>query len=149
MRKNNFLFVALVLFSCLAQAGVYKHIDERGNVTYSNIPSSNSTKIDLPPIVVVPPSDSGDIDDRIIKRRENARIEEQREQMQSKISEEENRLNEVKSEYKDGIPDRLGSERNYQRYLNRVERLREEISVREKNLNMLRNELEKLPGKSN
>jgi hypothetical protein len=149
MKRNNFLFIALILFSCLAQAGVYKHIDERGNVTYSNIPSSNSKKIDLPPIVVVPSTDSGDIDDRIIKRRENARIEEQREQMQSKISEEENRLNEVKSEYKDGIPDRLGSERNYQRYLNRVERLREEISVREKNLNMLRNELEKLPGKSN
>ena len=149
MKRNNFLFIALILFSCLAQAGVYKHIDERGNVTYSNIPSSNSKKIDLPPIVVIPSTDSGDIDDRIIKRRENARIEEQREQMQSKISEEENRLNEVKSEYKDGIPDRLGSERNYQRYLNRVERLREEISVREKNLNMLRNELEKLPGKSN
>ncbi|AEJ02139.1 hypothetical protein Nit79A3_2367 [Nitrosomonas sp. Is79A3] len=149
MKRNNFLFIALILFSCLAQAGVYKHIDERGNVTYSNIPSSNSKKIDLPPIVVVPSTDSGDIDDRIIKRRENARIEEQREQMQSKISEEENRLNEVKSEYKEGIPDRLGSERNYQRYLNRVERLREEISVREKNLNMLRNELEKLPGKSN
>lgn len=149
MKRNNFLFIALVLFACLAQAGVYKHIDERGNVTYSNIPSNNSKKIDLPPIVVVPSIDSGDIDDRIMKRRENARIDEQREQMQSKISEEENRLSEVKNEYKDGVPDRLGSERNYQRYLNRVERLREEINVREKNLNMLRNELEKLPGKSN
>lgn len=149
MKRNNFLFIALVLFSCLAQAGVYKHIDERGNVTYSNIPSNNSKKIDLPPIVVVPSIDSGDIDDRIMKRRENTRIDEQREQMQSKISEEENRLNEVRNEYKDGVPDRLGSERNYQRYLNRVERLREEINAREKNLNMLKNELEKLPGKSN
>jgi len=59
MRKNNFLFITLVLFSCLTQAGVYKHIDERGNVTYSNIPSSNSKKIDLPPIVVVPPATPG------------------------------------------------------------------------------------------
>lgn len=148
MKRNNFLFLALILFSCLTQAGVYKHTDERGNVTYSNIPSSNSKKIDLPPIVVVPSTDAGDIDDRIMKRRENAKIEEQREQIQSKISEEENRLNEVKNEYKDGIPDRLGSERNYQRYLNRVERLREEINVREKNLNMLRSEFDKLPGKS-
>lgn len=148
MEKNNLLFITLVLFSCLAQAGVYKHIDERGNVTYSNIPSSNSKKIDLPPIVVVPPNNSGDIDDRIIKRRENARIEEQREQIQSKITEEEKQLNEVKNEYKDGVPDRLGSERNYQRYLNRVERLREEINVREKKLTILRNELEELPGKS-
>jgi len=148
MKRNNFLFLALILFSCLTQAGVYKHTDERGNVTYSNIPSSNSKKIDLPPIVVVPSTAAGDIDDRIMKRRENAKIEEQREQIQGKISEEESRLNEVKSEYKDGIPDRLGSERNYQRYLNRVERLREEINVREKNLNMLRSEFEKLPGKS-
>ncbi len=148
MRKNNLLFITLVLFSCLAQAGVYKNIDERGNVTYSNIPTSNSKKIDLPPIVVVPPSNSGDIDDRIIKRRENARIEEQREQIQSKITEEEKQLNEVKIEYKDGVPDRLGSERNYQRYLNRVERLREDINLREKKLTILRNELEELPGKS-
>ena len=72
------------------------------------------------------------------------KTEEQREQIQSKITEEEKRLNEVRSEYKDGNPDRLGSERNYQRFLNRVERLREEIDVREKNLNGLRKELQEL-----
>ena len=148
MIRNYFFFIALASFSCLTQAGVYKHIDEHGNVTYSNVPSNNAKRIDLPPIVVVPSVNSEEIEDRIAKRRESNKIEEQREQLQSKISEQEKRLNEVKDEYKEGVPDRLGSERNYQRYLNRVERLRGEINVREKNLNVLRHELQNLPSKS-
>ena len=148
MKRNTGLFAALFSLSCTIQAGVYKHVDEHGNVTYSNVPSSNAKKIALPPLVVVPSVDSGNVEERIAKRREAMKIGEQREQIQSKITEEEKRLNEVKSEYKDGNPDRLGSERNYQRYLNRVERLREEIDTREKNLNSLRKELQELSSSS-
>lgn len=149
MNRNFLVVILLTLGTGLSQAGVYKHVDEKGNVTYSNVPSSNAKKIDLPPIVVVPsPSvNSGEIEERIAKRRESMKLDEQREQLQNKISEEEKRLHEVKNEYKDGVPDRLGSERNYQRYLNRVERLREEINVRERNLSILRNELQNLPNK--
>ncbi|MBY0500150.1 protein of unknown function [Nitrosomonas ureae] len=148
MPRNYFLFITLALFSSLSSyAGVYKHIDENGNVTYSNIPSNDSRRIDLPPIIVVPPVDTGEVEDRIAKRRESMKLREQREQLQNKIAEEEAQLNEVKSEYKDGMPDRLGSERNYQRYLNRVDRLREEISAREKNLELMKNDLGKMPDK--
>ena len=149
MKRNTGLFAVLLFLSCSTQAGVYKHVDEHGNVTYSNLPSSNAKKLALPPLVVVPSVDSGDVEERIAKRREAMKIGEQREQIQSKITEEEKRLNEVKSEYKDGNPDRLGSERNYQRYLNRVERMREEIDAREKNLNGLRKELQELSGGAN
>jgi hypothetical protein len=148
MKRNHLFFIVLVSFSYPTQAGVYKHVDEQGNVTYSNVPSNNAKKINLPPIVVVPSVNSDGIEDRIAKRRESIKLEEQREQLLGKITEEEKRLHEVKDEYKDGVPDRLGSERNYQRYLNRVERLREEISVRERNLNVLRNELQTLPDKN-
>jgi len=144
MKRNNSLLIVLAFFSCSIQAGVYKHVDERGNVTYSNVPSSNAKKIDLPPIVVVPSVDSGDVEERIAKRREAMKLEEQREKIQSKITEEEKRLGELKSEYKDGAPDRLGSERNYQRYINRVERMREEIDVREKNLETLKKGLQEV-----
>src|SRR5687768_18565874 len=106
MKRNYFFFIALASFSCLTQAGVYKHIDEHGNVTYSNVPSNNAKRIDLPPIVVVPSINPEEIEDRIVKRRESIKIEEQREQLQSKISEQEKRLNEVKDEYKEGVPDR-------------------------------------------
>lgn len=144
MKRNNSLLIVLAFFSCSIQAGVYKHVDERGNVTYSNVPSSNAKKIDLPPIVVVPSVDSGDVEERIAKRREAMKLEEQREKIQSKITEEEKRLGELKSEYKEGAPDRLGSERNYQRYINRVERMRGEIDAREKNLETLKKGLQEV-----
>ena len=75
------------------------------------------------------------------------KFEEQRSQLATKITEEEKRLNEVREEYKDGVPDRLGSERNYQRYIDRVERLRQEIQEREKNLGALRAEMQTLTEK--
>ena len=149
MIKNIFFFIIFISFSYQLHAGIYKQVDANGNVTYSNVPSSNGKKVDLPSIVVVPSVNSEEIDDRIVKRRESAKIDEHREELQKKISEEEEGLNEVKNEYKGGEPDRLGSERNYQRYLNRVEQLREEINVRERNLNLLRDELRKIPQKSN
>ena len=148
MKRKLLFLIALAFFSCPTQAGIYKHIDDQGNVTYSNIPSHNAKQLNLPPIVVVPPVDSGEIEDRITKRRESMKLEEQKEKLQSKISEEEKRLNEVKNEYKDGNPDRLGSERNYQRYLDRVERLRTEIDRRESHLNILKKELDDLPKKN-
>ncbi len=147
MTSKYFLFFALFAYSLSTHGGVYKHVDAQGNVTYSNVPSSDAKRIDLPSLIVVPSTESGDIDDRMIKRRESIKLEEQREKLQDKIAEEEKRLNEVKEEYKDGMPDRLGSERNYQRYLDRVERLKEEIKVREKSVNNLREELNQLPGK--
>ncbi len=145
--KNSLLLVVLIFFSVQLQAEVYKQIDTNGNITYTNVPSGNGKKLDLPAIVVVPSTKSEEIDDRIIKRRESFKIDDLREELYRKISDEENRLNEVKNEYKNGEPDRLGSERNYQRYLNRVERLREEINVRERNLNLLREEARKIPSK--
>lgn len=145
MKANRFLFLFLLCFPTISHAEIYKHVDAQGKVTYSNIPSDHSKRIDLPPIVVVPAVDSHDIEERLAKRRETTKINEQREEIENKISEEEKRLSEIKSEYKDGEPDRLGSERNYQRYLNRVERLKEEISAREKNLDILRNELRNIP----
>ena len=148
MLRNYFLFIALILYFSLSHAGVYKHTDENGNVTYSNIPSNDSKRVDLPPIIVVPPVDTGEVEDRISKRRESMKLKEHREQLQNKIAAEEAQLNEAKSKYKDGMPDRLGSERNYQRYLNRVDRLREEISAREKNLELMKSDLDTIPVKT-
>ena len=152
MLKNKLplfcLSIGFILLINTAQAGIYKHVDQNGKVTYSNIPSTNAQRLDLPPIVVMPPStNSSGIDERIMQRRESMKFEEQRSQLQSKITEEEKRLNEVKDEYKDGVPDRLGSERNYQRYLDRVEHLRQEIQAREKNLSALRSEMQRLTEK--
>mgnify|MGYP003489090312 CR=1 FL=1 len=88
MIKNIFFFIIFISFSYQLHAGIYKQVDANGNVTYSNVPSSNGKKVDLPAIVVVPSVNSEEIDDRIVKRRESAKIDEHREELQKKISEE-------------------------------------------------------------
>ena len=75
---------------------------------------------------------------------ENA-IREQRKEIERRIAEETTQLEMTRAEYKDGKPDRQGSERNYQRYLDRVERLKNEINAREMSLQALQRELEQMP----
>ncbi|SFQ02878.1 protein of unknown function [Nitrosomonas cryotolerans] len=142
MRINSIVFITLATLSCSALSEIYKQVDEQGNITYSNIRSENAKEINLPPIVVVPAIDSGDVDSRIKRRTELSRSEEQRKAIEDKISNESSRLEEIKREYNNGMPDRLGSERNYQRYLDRVTRLKEEISMREENLKKFDEELQ-------
>lgn len=144
---KTILIAFLLLLSTLhvARSEVYKQIDESGNITYSNIRSNKGEQLDLPHITVVPGIDSTAVESKIKKRMSTIKIKEQREALENKINEEKDRLEELKSEYKGGTPDRLGSERNYQRYLNRVERLKNEIEVREKNLEALMIELQHLP----
>ena len=138
MKTGHVLLLAILSgYASQALSGVYKQIDEHGNVTYSNVQSNNAEKVDLPPIVVVPSVDADGVDDRIITEQRNA--------LEQKIAEETELLASIKAEYNDGNPDRLGSERNYQRYLNRVERLKKEISLREANLQALQRQLKELP----
>lgn len=146
MKMIYFLFIIILSgHTTHTFSGVYKHIDEHGNVTYSNIQSNDSEKIDLSPLIIVPSVDTEGIDDRIKTRRENNIIKEQRKEIEQRIANESTQLEMIKTEYKGGNPDRLGSERNYQRYLDRVERLKNEISAREMKLQALQRELEKLP----
>lgn len=142
---NFLLIVILSVYANLALSGVYKHIDEQGNVTYSNVRSTAAEEVDLLPLVVVPSVDAEGIDDRIRQRRENSIIREQRKEIERRIAEETTQLEMTRAEYKDGKPDRLGSERNYQRYLDRVERLKNEINAREMSLQALQRELEQMP----
>lgn len=54
---------------------------------------------------------------------------------------EESKLAEIRKEYNNGEPDRLGSERNYQRYLDRVQRLKDDIARSETNIATIKKEL--------
>lgn len=68
--------------------------------------------------------------------------------VEEKIAEEVKLLEEMKKEYNNGEPDRLGSERNYQRYLDRVQRLKDEIAFHEENIRVLRLEFQGLGNSS-
>ncbi|WP_334120441.1 DUF4124 domain-containing protein [Limnobacter sp.] len=64
--------------------------------------------------------------------------------LQEELRIEEGKLKSLKDEYKNGQPDRLGSERNYQKYLDRVARLEQEIMVTNDSIEILKSELIRL-----
>lgn len=55
MTHHTPILALLLLLNCapLAAQTIYKHIDERGKVTYSNEPIKGGKKVDLPPISTV------------------------------------------------------------------------------------------------
>jgi len=72
---------------------------------------------------------------------EGERDSERRRILEDELRKEETRLAELKAVYKDGEPDRLGDERNYQKYLDRVQRLKDDIGRSEGNIASIRREL--------
>lgn len=54
--KNIALFLALTVFSfsCMAQSGVYKRVDQDGHIIYSDVQVRGAKEIDLPEITVLP-----------------------------------------------------------------------------------------------
>ena len=149
MKINGIFYLILLVTSNFVQAGVFKHVDKDGNITYSNMRSNNAKAVDLPSITVVPAIQTEAVNSIIERRKEASSNKKQRSDIESQIADEENHLSALKDEYKGGTPDRLGSERNYQRYLDRVERLKGEIAVRESNLSNLQRIRQDLPSPNN
>lgn len=78
---------------------------------------------------------------RVDPATQRTRDGERRRILEDELRKEEAKLAELRKEYNDGEPERLGGERNYQRYLDRVERLKEDIGRSEANLATIRREL--------
>jgi ubiquinone biosynthesis protein UbiJ len=60
------------------------------------------------------------------------------------IRTEENKLADLKKEYQNGEPERLGSERNYAKYQERVATMKDDIARTEKNIEALKREIGQL-----
>ena len=65
--------------------------------------------------------------------------------LEVELKREEERLAELKREYNNGEPERLGNERNYQKYLDRVAELKSGIARKESDIAAIRREMGKLP----
>ncbi|WP_326536143.1 hypothetical protein [Pseudorhodoferax sp.] len=85
-------------------------------------------------------SENGRIDPGVQKQRDNDR----RSVLETELRQAESRLAELRREYADGNPERLGSERNYARYQERVSELKAALSRQEADVAALKRELAKL-----
>ena len=76
---------------------------------------------------------------------QRARDSDSRRILEGELRREEERLAELKREYNNGEPERLGNERNYQKYLDRVADLKSGIARKESDIAAIKRELAKLP----
>jgi hypothetical protein len=76
---------------------------------------------------------------------QRARDSDSRRILQAELDKAQQKLAGQTQEYKNGQPDRLGNERNYQKYLDRVAEMKAEISRTENDISGLKREIGRLP----
>lgn len=64
--------------------------------------------------------------------------------LQEELRLEESKIKALEAEYKEGQPDRLGNEKNYQKYLDRTEMLKNEITMARENIDVLKKEIARM-----
>lgn len=130
---------------------VYLCVGPGGQKTYTNTATSRSCKrLDLHPVVSVPapkrsspraasarPANFPSVSSNAQRERDRER----RQILEDELRFESEKLAKLKTEYNNGQPERLGSERNYARYQERVARMREDIQRAQANVNSLNREL--------
>jgi hypothetical protein len=82
---------------------------------------------------------------RVDPAEQRARDSDARRILEGELAREQERLTAMQNEYKNGEPDRLGDERNYQKYLDRVADMKAAIARKENDIAAIKREIAKLP----
>ena len=144
--KLKSLVATAFLASLAAHAEIYKQVDDKGHVTYSNVPTKGATKLDLEPLSVIPapkpkaaatPAGFPKVDSETQKKRDDTR----QKLLEDELAGEQKLLAEAQKALKEGEAVRLGSEHNYQKYLDRIQKLKDNVTLHEKNIEALNKEL--------
>jgi hypothetical protein len=139
----------------LASAQVYRCETDNGVPLYQNAPGPRCKPLDMPSLSTIPapklpaqptrpPAANGGAAGsfpRVDASAQKSRDSDRRAILGDELRSEDARLAELRAEYNNGEPERLGSERNYQRYLDRVQRLKDDIARTEASIASLRREL--------
>lgn len=160
MPKSCLLALFISLLTCPVWADIYKHVDENGNITFTNTPMkgaqrivveqyspapssktrrSNATttsSVSTPSPAAFPRVDTGSQKERDVNRR---RI------LEEELAAEQRLLAERKKELSEAEANRSAEEKtNPQKYVERIGRLRENAVLHEKNVAALQTELSKI-----
>ena len=135
----------LLLFASVAQADIYKYVDERGRITYSNVPMKGGKKLNLDTLNTIPgakagtqsPADFPKVDANTQKKRDGVRGK----ILEDELKAEEQALKEAQRALKEGEAVRMGDERNYQKYLDRIQKLKDAVAVHETNIEAIKKEM--------
>ena len=145
-----------VVQSAQAQSRVFRCDGPDGTPLFQNTAGKGCRELDLPPLNSVPAHASrqrrrvghgrptaaraGSFP-RVEAATQRERDSDRRRLLSEELKREQERLGELRKEFNNGEPERLGDERNYQKYLDRVERLRHEMSRAESSIGSLEREM--------
>ncbi len=149
-RSLALLALCLIVDPVVAQ-GVFVCVQPNGTREYRNNGDTRGCRrLDLESISTIPAPPNNQqakaaamdssfprIESQIQKRRDQDRLQILTEEVRT----EESRLAELRREYQNGEPERLGSERNYAKYQERVAQMKEDIQRTEKNIEALKREI--------
>ena len=82
---------------------------------------------------------------RVDPAEQRARDSDARRILETELRKDEAALAQMRKDYNNGEPERLGDERNYQKYLDRVAQMKDAIARKESDVAALKRELGKLP----
>lgn len=159
MLKLRLLLCCSLVLAWPVQAEMYKHVDEKGRVTYSNKPIKGGQKVDLPEISTMPaPKMPAPAADKPAKP--DADKETRRKELEAQIAKAEKALADAKQAYKEGeenpevyrrtktVPGKDGkpttvteTRRNVAAYEEKMKRLQENVDLQQQTLDKLKAEL--------
>ena len=159
MKKILTAIISLLLMQSVAyaQSEVFLCVDATGKKEYKNTGATKGcSKVELPGITVVPapalpakktqgksassPADFPKVDDSTQKARDSDR----KQILQDELKSEQKKLDDLKKDYNNGEPERLGSERNFAKYQERTSGMKDDIARSTKNIEALQRELSNL-----
>lgn len=141
-----------------AQTTVYKCVDERGRVEFTDTAKRGCKPLDLPGFIAAPPMRSAPTPPRaanaptlgspapasfprVSSAEQRARDDDRRGILNEELRAEEKKLAELKRDFNNGEPERQGNEKNYAKYQERVGQMRDDISRAERNIEALKREI--------
>lgn len=155
MQFARYSFLLCLILAAPAQAGIYKYVDENGQVTFSDVYKKGAKRLDLPaapaPLSAAgkpsrrvsyspSPADFPRIDAGTQKRRDDIR----RQVLQDEISSERHEAEEARRQLTLGERPQTGERATDASYLNRVSKLRATVQQHEQNIAAIQRELANL-----
>jgi Domain of unknown function (DUF4124) len=141
-----------------AQSMVYKCVDERGRIEFTDTVRRGCKPLDLPGFIAAPPLRSAPPPPRaangpalgspapasfprVSSAEQRARDDDRRAILDEELRAEEKKLADLRRDFNNGEPERQGNEKNYAKYQARAAQMRDDISRSERNIEALKREI--------
>jgi hypothetical protein len=141
-----------------AQTTVFKCVDERGRIEFTDTGKRGCKPLDLPSTIAAPPqqrrapppraasapaaaSAAPASFPRVSSSEQRARDDDRRDILNEELRAEEKKLGDLRRDFNNGEPERQGNEKNYAKYQARVAQMRDDITRSERNIEALKREI--------